>query len=809
MSQPTHPVLRALAVVGLGLLLARPVAGSMLSSGGVIRGRVVAAGDRPVAGMKITLANAVTGRVMEETSGADGRFTFFNVPPNPYHLHATAAGYGVIEADISVHAGDPLDLALTATPSVSATVDVSDENIPILLEKGSVVKHVDVDKTLIGRAPAAVSSRGLEALVLQTPGFMADENGRFHFQGSHGQITYVVDGNQISDQIHAAFSNSLDPQYVESLEVISGNVPAEYGNKTAAVVNMTTKSGLGSGKAFAGGAFLGAARFGTYEGGLSASGGTDRFGWFLAGAVSQSERFLDPLVFENLHNEGRTGRVFGRFDLANEGFGTIARATFSAGSAERDVPNLPSQEAAGQDQTTTSRDVLFSLGVTTVPSASLVIEAQASGRLANQTFRPSAGDTPITLEQDRDLDNFQALASFSGTAGVHTWKVGVQGFFWSLREKTSFGITDAAYNEPGSAEYNANLLPYDLSRGGARFRYDGKGSPQDLAFYAQDTIRLGSFTATLGLRGDAYTLDREEGSLQPRIGAAYSIEPTGTVVRASYNRLFMTPENENLLLASSREAQALVPPNVLDELGTGALAIRAERQDAFEVGLEQRVGRLFKLSLSYWKRNAKNFSDNFQLLDTGVLFPVTLAEGRLEGADLRVDLARTAGFSGYVSLGTAKAVAVPPFTGGLFVSQEPVEVLDGGAFRIDHDQKLSAQVGVQYEVPKTGLWLGLLLRHDSGLVTEIEDVGEVAADPDIAFGLDYVDFGSDPSRVKARTVVNFSAGLDFKALGMPLSLQADLLNAFDEKGLYNFLSAFGGTHVIPPRTLAARVKVAF
>ncbi len=805
-TQPRTALLALVAVFAIASGLA--ASASLLSASGVILGRVVDASGAPVPKAGVLLRNSITGRELSGIADTDGRFFFFNVPANPYHLHVIASGFATLERDIDVHAGAPLELLLTLRGAVAATVEVSDERLAVLLDTDTSVKHIDIDRSLIERAPSAATSRGLEALVLQTPGFIADENGRFHFQGSHGQITYVVDGAPISDQIHATFSNSLDPNQVESIEVISGNVPAEFGNKLAAVVNLTTKSGLGFAKPFSGSVFFGASRFQTFEAGASAQGGDDSFGYFLALALSRSDRFLDPVVFENLHNEGKTGRLFGRVDLGSKDKTSFFRASLTAGGTTRDVPNLPSQEAASQSQESRTRDAMLSLGYTRF-AGQTALEISGAGRLSDQRLSPSPGDTPLTFRQDRDLHNGQLLAAVSGAIGAHTWKVGGQAFVWSLQEDFSFGLTDPLYNAPDSEEYNPNLAPYDLTSGGQLFRYRDSGTPRLLSAYAQDTLRLGNLTAQLGLRLDHYRLEDPETALEPRVGLAYHIPATGTVLRASYNRLYMTPENENLLLVSSLEGASLVPPAVAEALGVRQLAVQGERQNAYEVGLEQGVFGLLKVSLSYWRRDATNLSDSFQLFNSGLLFPVTLSKGHLEGADLRIDLARTAGLSGYLSLGTAKAEATPPFNGGLFVSPEPVEVLGKGPFRIDHDQKLSAQLGLQLELAKTGVWVGTVVRYDSGLVTEIEDVAEIRGNPDLAFGLAYVDLDRSPARVKPRTVVSFSAGAELAGIGVPARLQVDLLNAFDEKGLYNFLSAFGGTHVVPPRTLAARLRVRF
>ncbi len=133
-----------------------------------------------------------------------------------------------------------------------------------------------------------------------------------------------------------------------------------------------------------------------------------------------------------------------------------------------------------------------------------------------------------------------------------------------------------------------------------------------------------------------------------------------------------------------------------------------------------------------------------------------------------------------------------------------------GPFRLDHDQKLALAWGVQYNPPGRAWWTALNGRYDSGLVTEIEDVAAIAADPDLAFGLSFVNFQAVPPRVKGRAIWNWLVGVDlFKKERYKTSLQFQIANLTDKTGLYNFLSVFSGTHVIPPRTFSGRVVVHF
>jgi hypothetical protein len=159
-----------------------------------------------------------------------------------------------------------------------------------------------------------------------------------------------------------------------------------------------------------------------------------------------------------------------------------------------------------------------------------------------------------------------------------------------------------------------------------------------------------------------------------------------------------------------------------------------------------------------------------------------------------------------------RAVYIPPLAGGLFLDQGALDTITGGPFLIDHDQKLQAQGALIWDVGSSGVWLGTNVRYDSGLVT---DVGpdDLANDPDNFFAAPFVVVHSgtplDPNRIKSRTVVDFSIGADLQSHHVPLSIQADLLNATNKKGLYNIESVFGGTHVIPPRMLAVRLRYTY
>src|SRR5207248_8544331 len=108
------------------------------------------------------------------------------------------------------------------------------------------VPSYGVSRELIAALPATSSDSGLnEAIVLTSANVASDSNGFFHPLGDHAQVSYVIDGQPISDQRNKVFSTSIPANAIQSMQVISGSPSAEYGDKTSLVVEAVTRSGLG------------------------------------------------------------------------------------------------------------------------------------------------------------------------------------------------------------------------------------------------------------------------------------------------------------------------------------------------------------------------------------------------------------------------------------------------------------------------------------------------------------------------------------------------------------------------------------
>ena len=146
-----------------------------------------------------------------------------------------------------------------------------------------------------------------------TPGVAADGNGFAHPLGEHADTSISIDNQPITDQQAKIFSNQISTSIVQTMEVITGAPPAEFGDKTSLIINVTTQSGLGKNKPF-GSLSSQYGSFGTWSEGLTYGVGSARWGNFAAFNASGSGRFLDTPEFLPLHDHGNAEAFFDRLD---------------------------------------------------------------------------------------------------------------------------------------------------------------------------------------------------------------------------------------------------------------------------------------------------------------------------------------------------------------------------------------------------------------------------------------------------------------------------------------------------------------
>jgi Carboxypeptidase regulatory-like domain/TonB-dependent Receptor Plug Domain len=210
-----------------------------------VTGTVVDPSGAVVANAVVEIRNPVSGFERTVTTDSAGKFTVPNIPFNPYHLAVTAQGFAPYAQDVDVRSIVPVTVGITLQIKGS-TETVTVEGAGADLLENTSTFHTDVDRGLFDKMPLESASSSLSSLVtLSSPGIAADSNGLFHGLGDHAENSFSVDGQPITDQQSKVFSNQIPLDSIESMEVISGAPPAEFGEKTSVVVNLTTRSGQG------------------------------------------------------------------------------------------------------------------------------------------------------------------------------------------------------------------------------------------------------------------------------------------------------------------------------------------------------------------------------------------------------------------------------------------------------------------------------------------------------------------------------------------------------------------------------------
>jgi outer membrane receptor protein involved in Fe transport len=773
---------------------------------GTIQGTIKDPNGAVVPNAKVTVKQSVTGYNQSAQTDEQGVFKLVNVPYNTYTVHAEAAGFQPVEQSIDLESNVPLNADLTlAIAGTAASVTITTSSAEVETDRTS--SDTDINQTVLERPVGASPSNAMSNIVASTPGFVADDNGRIHPRGSESQVQYVVDGVPVTDNLSSIFSTSLDARTLRTVEVLTGGIPAEFGDKLAGVINVNTRSGLEAptqgGLSFSGGSFS------TGEVAVDFSTHTKKFGFLTNLSATTTQRYLDPPTIDNFHNFGRTGKGFFRLDYQFNTNDNV-HATFTFGGSNFQVPNRLDQEIAGQDQRERLRDNSQNITYQHIFSPSTVGQISFFNRVSNAQLLSNPLSTPVVAFQDRTLHNYGGIASLSLTRGSHNIKFGGQVTITPVRENFSFYPTqpfDVIVDENGNVFPN----PVNSFTVASPFAFNGRKTGRTLSAYAQDRFTVfKNFTLDAGLRYDNYKLVVKENALSPRIGIAYYIPRTQTTLRASYNRLFQPPPAENLLLASSAQAAAISPLAVIRGI-TIVQPILPDKENSFEIGAQQLLSRYFRLNVSVYQKRIQNFSDKDQFFETGVVFPIAISSGRVTGEELRIESTDIHGFHGFLSFANAHAFEFTPINGGLFLGKDISSLfVPGLKFDADHDQRNEAQFQLSYN-HRSGIYAIFNGRYDSGVPTDVQPGTTLAQF--VADGFDprlYNKIDFQRSRVRPRTILDFSIGADLmRNERASLNVQFDIQNLTNELFLYNFESVFSGTHVGYPRLFSGRIGVRF
>jgi hypothetical protein len=717
------------------------------------------------------------------TTDSSGTATARRLAFGLYQIDIQQPGFAAFHDVVEIRSAIPEEFRISLSlASVNTSVTVKDTETLVDPHRTGSVDRIGAE-TLENR-PTALPGRSVIDLVSAQPGWLYEGNAVLHPRGSEYQTQFVVDGVPLTDNRSPSFGTEIEADDVESLSIYTANIPAEYGRKLGGVIELVTakdaRLGFHGKAALAGGSFATSSAYllGQY------ARRKDALSFSADGALT--DRFLNPPVVQNYTNHATTGDFSARYERdfsESDRLGLVVRH----GLSRFRVPNEQLQQAAGQRQDRANLETMGILSYQHIFTPNVLGDLRLMVRDDSDTLTSNPFSTPIIAFQDRGFREEYLKGTVSAHHGRHEWKAGVEADFTSINERFSDVITDATQFGPGTP---------------GSFRFAGDGRDLEQSGFVQDLIRLGNWTASVGLRWDHYQLLVNQNAVSPRLGIARYVPAADLVLHASYDRVFQTPAFENILLSSSPDVIAL-NPNVL------RLPVKPSLGNYYETGLTKGFAGRVKLDAKYFRRNAGNFADDDQLLNTGVSFPIAFRKSSIYGAEGKIEFPHLGNLSGFISYSYMVGSTYLPVTGGLFLGDDAANALSRttGHFWDTQDQRNTARTRFRY-VFTPRLWGALGAEYGSGLPVAFQGTIDQAT---AQYGVQIVDrVNFARNRVKPSFSLDGSLGAEiWKHDALTVRVQADATNLTNRLNVIDFAGLFSGNAVAPPRSFAVRLETSF
>ena len=587
----------------------------------------------------------------------------------------------------------PVDVHDLSAVSVSAKLDRARN----LLSPDTGSSQYVIDRKAIAQLPLGASTP-MNQVLLQAPGVVQDSYGSLHVRGDHANLQYRINGVIIPEST-SGFGQSLDARMVENVRLLDGALPAQYGLRTAAVVDITTRSGhdLGNGGSIG----VTSGSFGTRNPNASIWGNSDRWTWFLTGNTMQNDVGIEnPTASRRpLHNHTNQAKGFGDISYLID---DNMRLSFLFGVSNNrfEIPNHPGQQAQ-----------FGYLDTVDFNSADLSERQHESTRFGVLALQGTLGQTGYQISLGQRYTDvaftpdkigelmFNGVASnvtrgnrastlqadFSTPLGNgHTLRYGVYGSF----ERAANG-NDAWVFPADTAGEQTSTTPINIVD-------TSRLTAKTWSAYVQDEWSIdGGWTLNYGLRGDHYQLVRSESQLSARLGLVWQATDD-TVVHAGYSRYFTPPATE--MIASVNIAKFAGTTNAVEDSGNNTPL--AERSNYFDVGVSHSIGANWTLGVDAYYRNVHRLQDEGQFGSALVYSTFNYASGRVKGIEFTANYEHGP-WSAYFNAALGKAIGTRIITSQYNFAPEDLAYVNSHYIFLDHDQKLTSSGGVHLALSDT------------------------------------------------------------------------------------------------------------
>jgi len=681
------------------------------------------------------------GKVVKETpSNETGEFQIFPLEFGTYQVIVHAKGYADFQASVTLSSGTPSRLQVVLAPADAKEIVVNvreKRNLVQITDSGS---KKDLNRQQIAELPQGHDISLPKLISSTTPGVVAGPFGQMFIRGNHANIQYQIDGVQLPEATSGSFSDAFSPRNIDHMEIITGGIPAEYGERLSAVMNIITISGP---EKTSGDAEI---SYGSYNSVTPQVmvGGSNQDGnihYFASAKYNQTNRAVDtpqPLSYADeahggqdaIHDAGNSDVEFVRVDdiLDNEnkltviGFNSrefIQIPTFPSNFLPTDAYFQPGYTDPFGNQQTPASQPLFTWAPPTTNDTTTENNAYLEV-VWKHTFSESSFLQIAPYYKVATVNVTNDLANDLATVGSQPISGAAPDSFLLSRTTNNYGLkTDYTYRadernlwKAGFQLQNSQSITSNMSiwtsLTSPPFTFSGLDNGNLEAVYIQDSYTVTpNLTLNMGLRNTEVQFQSDQiyssdGLLQPRIGLEYLLSER-TKLHAFYGKLFQPAPFENL-----REAFTVVGGG----LG-GPYNIKAESDDYFEAGVSQQVGEQQLMSLVAYYKNAANMLDDTGLLNTSLAQPYNYSFGYATGVELSIVGELAPNWSEFFNYAYEDARG-EGISGGIFAFNS-ANIPPNQYLFLDHVQLDTATAGLTYK--KDSYWSTLQGLYGSGLRT--------------------------------------------------------------------------------------------
>jgi outer membrane receptor for ferrienterochelin and colicin len=771
----TVALLRPLAI-GLAVLFVTPIAFA-----GTIHASVTDAQGAPVTGASILLKDSSGRTVATLNTDAKGLANFSGVPAGQYTLSATLASGPVNTQTVNVGDTDNSTVVLAAAGEVKSRSEVQvtatrmkDARLELSPKVGTSVYSVD-DQFIDNLATGA--NTPMNDVVLQFPGVAQDSkaSGSLHVRGEHADVQYRINGVQLPEGI-TGFGQSVDTRFVDRIDFLTGALPAQYGQRTAGIVDIQTKDGdvgFGGSVGYLGG------QHETSQPSFEVLGAKGPFSYYVTGNYLTSNLGIENPTSSTtaIHDRTEQTKGFAYFsDIVDDH--TRVGLMLGAYLGHFQIPNNPNQDPSFSLNGVSDLDT----GFNALPSANIndnqrevnnfaVFSLQQTlGKLNYQAsiftqyselhYTPDiAGDLIYTGVASNTLrsnsaNGVQLDASYR-LADTHTLRFG--GTYTNQHTRSDNTVNVFQTNDDGTQSTNDPTAIVD----------DSSKNGNLLGLYIQDEWHvIPKLTVNYGIRFDHVAAFTNEKQWSPRLNALYEFTPQ-TAVHAGFSRYFSPPPQE---LASQTSIDLYQGTTNAPEVPISD-PVRSERASYYDVGITQRFSPSFTLGLDGYYKQVTNLLDEGQFGQALILTPFNYAKGYQEGVELSATY-NEGNWSGYLNFAVSEAKGKNIISGQSTFAPDELAYIADHYIYLDHDQRYSVAGGLSYQFGASKLSGNLI--YGSGLRNTPDD-----APP-------------NSGKVPSYTTVNLSLTHDW--VGTPIGViegRLALVNVFDASYLLRDGSGVG------------------